>query len=133
MEAEKAYDKIQISLLEELMGILLFNGHRVSVMMNHQALPSLGFSRQERWSGVAIAFSNAWKWKVKVKSLSRVRLLETPWTAAYQALLFMGFSRQDYWSESPVPSPSSMLRAYYVPGTFLSALHLVIHLIFRTT
>ena len=34
---------------------------------------------------VAISFSNAWKWKVKVKSLSRVRLLATPWTAAYQA------------------------------------------------
>ena len=43
---------------------------------------------------VAIAFSNAWKWKVKVKSLSRVRLLATPWTAAYQAPPCMGFSRQ---------------------------------------
>ena len=43
---------------------------------------------------VAISFSNAWKWKVKVKSLSRVRLLATPWTAAYQAPLSMGFSRQ---------------------------------------
>ena len=42
---------------------------------------------------VAISFSNAWKWKVKVKSLSRVRLLATPWTAAYQAPLSMGFSR----------------------------------------
>ena len=47
---------------------------------------------------VAISFSNAWKWKVKVKSLSRVRLLATPWTAAYQAPLSMGFSRQEYWS-----------------------------------
>ena len=42
---------------------------------------------------VAISFSNAWKWKVKVKSLSRVRLLATPWTAAYQAPLSMEFSR----------------------------------------
>ena len=47
---------------------------------------------------VAISFSNAWKWKVKVKSLSRVRLLVTPWTAAYQVLLSMGFSRQECWS-----------------------------------
>ena len=52
---------------------------------------------------VAISFSNAWKWKVKVKSLSRVQLLATPWTAAYQAPLSMGFSRQDYWSGLPLP------------------------------
>ena len=43
--------------------------------------------------------------KVKVKSLSRVRLLETPWTAAYQAPLSMGFSRQEYWSGVPLPAP----------------------------
>ena len=54
---------------------------------------------------VAISFSNAWKWKVKVKSLSRVRLLATPWTAAYQAPRSMGFSRQEYWSGVPLPSP----------------------------
>ena len=47
---------------------------------------------------VAISFSSAWKWKVKVKSLSHVRLFTTPWTAAYQAPLPMGFSRQEYWS-----------------------------------
>ena len=52
-----------------------------------------------------ISFSNAWKWKVKVKSLSRAWLLATPWTAAHQAPLPMGFSRQEYWSGSPVPSP----------------------------
>ena len=45
---------------------------------------------------VAISFSNAWKWKGKVKSLSRVWLVATPWTAAYQALPSMGFSRQEY-------------------------------------
>ena len=44
---------------------------------------------------VAISFSNAWKWKVKVKSLSRIQLLVTPWTAAYQAPLSMGFARQE--------------------------------------
>ena len=54
---------------------------------------------------VAISFSNAWKWKVKVKSLSRVWLLATPWTAAYQAPPSMGFSRQQYWSGVPLPSP----------------------------
>ena len=54
---------------------------------------------------VAISFSNAWKWKVKVKSLSRARFLVTPWTAAYQAPPSMGFSRQEYWSGVPLPSP----------------------------
>ena len=53
---------------------------------------------------VAISFSNAWKWKVKVKSLSRVWLLATPGTAAYQAPPPMGFSRQEYWSGVPLPS-----------------------------
>ena len=43
--------------------------------------------------------------KVKVKSLSRVRLFATPWTAAYQANLSMGFSRQEYWIGVPLPSP----------------------------
>ena len=50
---------------------------------------------------IAISFSNAWKWKVKVKSLSRVLLFTTPWTAAYQAPLSMGLSRQEYWSGVP--------------------------------
>ena len=70
-------------------------------MAAHQAPPSLGFSRQEHW-WVAISFSNAWKWKVKAKSLSRVWLPATPWTAAYQAPWSMGFSRQEYWSEVPL-------------------------------
>ena len=52
---------------------------------------------------VAISFSNAWKWKVKVKSLSCVRFLATRWTAAYQAPPSMGFSRQEYWSGVPLP------------------------------
>ena len=54
---------------------------------------------------VAISFSNAWKWKVKVKLLSRVWLFSTPWTAAYQAPPSMGFSRQEYWSVVPLPYP----------------------------
>ena len=54
---------------------------------------------------VAISFSSAWKWKVKVKSLSHVWLLATPWTAAHQAPPSMGFSGQQYWSGVPLPSP----------------------------
>ena len=57
---------------------------------------------------VAISFSNAGKWKVKVKSLSRVRLLASPWTAAHQAPPSMGFSRQEYWSGVPLPSPKTL-------------------------
>ena len=48
--------------------------------------------------------SNAWKWKVKMKSLSHVQLLATPWTVPYQAPPSMGFSRQEYWSGLPLPS-----------------------------
>ena len=55
---------------------------------------------------VAISFSNAGKWKVKVKSLSRVRLLVTPWTTAYHAPPSMRFSRQEYWIGVPLPSPN---------------------------
>ena len=58
---------------------------------------------------VAISFFNAWKWKVKVKSLSHVQLLATPWTAAHQAPPPMGFSRQEHWSGVPLPSPPSNL------------------------
>ena len=65
-------------------------------------VPGILQARTLEW--VAISFSNAWKWKVKVKSLSRVWLLATPWTAAYQAPPPMGFSRQEYWSGVPLPS-----------------------------
>ena len=51
------------------------------------------------------------KWKVKGKSLSRIRLLATPWTAAYQAPSFTGFSRQEYWSGVPLPSPRLFLHS----------------------
>ena len=47
--------------------------------------------------------------KVKVKLLSRVQLLATPWTAAHQAPPSMGFSRQEYWSGVPLPSPHRVL------------------------
>ena len=65
-------------------------------------IPGILQARTLEWA--AISFSNAWKWKVKVKSLSHVQLLATPWTTAYQAPLSMGFSRQEYWSGVPLPS-----------------------------
>ena len=67
-------------------------------------IPGILQARTLEW--VAISFSSAWKWKLKGKSLSRVRLFTTPWTAAYQAPPSMGFSRQEYWSGVPLPSPS---------------------------
>ena len=63
-------------------------------------VPGILQARTLEW--VAISFSDAGKWKVKVKLLSRVRLLATPWTAAYQAPPSMGFSRQEYWSGLPL-------------------------------
>ena len=72
-------------------------------MAAHQApVPGILQARTLEW--VAISFSSAAKWKVKVKSLSHVRLLATPWTAAHQALPSMGFSRQECWSGVPLPS-----------------------------
>ena len=83
-------------------------------MAAHQApVPGILQARTLEW--VAISFSNAWKWKGKVKLLSRVRLLVTPWTAAYQAPPSVGFSRQEYWSGVPcrplgyLPNPGSNL------------------------
>ena len=67
-------------------------------------VPGILQARTLEW--VAISFSNAWKRKVKVKSLSHVWLLATPSTAAYQAPLSMGFSRQEYQSGLPLPSPT---------------------------
>ena len=66
-------------------------------------IPGIPQARTLEWA--AISFSNTWKWRVKVKSLSHVRLLATPWTAAHQAPPFIGFSRQEYWSGVPLPSP----------------------------
>ena len=73
-------------------------------------VPGILQARILEW--VAISFSNAWKWKVKVKSLSHVLLFATPWTAAYQAPPSTGFSRQEYWSG--VPSPSLLLASMSV-------------------
>ena len=87
-------------------------------------IPGILQARVLKWA--AISFSKAWKWKVKVKSLSCVWLLAMPWTAAYQALLPMGFSRQEYWSGVPLPSLS-------VQYTFSQSAHLDSHLFMETT
>ena len=73
-------------------------------------VPGILQARTLEW--VAISFSNAGKWKVKMKSLNCVRLCATPWTAANQAPPSMGFSRQEYWSGLPLPSPSGLLRGF---------------------
>ena len=74
-------------------------------------VPGMLQARTLEW--VAIFFSNAWKWKLKVKSLSCVRLLATPWTAAFQAPPSMGFSRQEHWSGVTLPSPKLTLKPIY--------------------
>ena len=67
------------------------------------SVPGILQARTLEW--VALSFSNAWKWKVKVKLLTRVQLLATPWTLAYEAPPSIGFPRQEYWSGVPLPSP----------------------------
>ena len=66
--------------------------------------PVPGILQARTLERVAISFSNAGKWKVKVKLLKRVRPSATPWTAAFQAPPSMGFSRQEYWSGVPLSS-----------------------------
>ena len=68
-------------------------------------VPGILQARTLEW--VAISFSNAWKWKMKVKLLRRIWLLATPWTATYQAPPSMGFAKQEYWSGVPLPSPAA--------------------------
>ena len=74
-------------------------------------VPGILQARILEW--VAISFSNAWNWKVKMKSFSRIWLLATPWTAAHQAPPSMGFSRQEYWSGVPLPSPYKYIHTQY--------------------
>ena len=82
-------------------------------------VPGILQARTLEW--VAISFSNAWKWKVKVKSLSRVWLLATPGTAARQAPPSIGFSGQQYWSGVPLPSPLEEYRHVSNPLALTSA------------
>ena len=83
-------------------------------------VPGILQARTVGW--IAISFSNAWKRKVKVKSLSRVRLFSIPWTAAYQTPPSMGFSRQEYWSGLPLPSPLSRSSLTSKRGIIMSIL-----------
>ena len=87
-------------------------------------VPGILQARTLEW--VAMSFSNAWKRKVKVKSLSHVWLLATPWTAAYQAPPFMEFSRQEYWSGLPLPSPISsyLTNIYWATIIFQTLKHI---------
>ena len=73
-------------------------------------IPGILQARTLEW--VAISFSNAWKWKVKVKSLSDVRPSATPRNAAHQAPLSMGFSGQECWNGVPLPSPLAFLTCF---------------------
>ena len=92
-------------------------------------LPGILQARTLEW--VAISFSNAWMWKVKVKSLSRARFLATPWTAAYQTSPSMGFPRQEYWSGVPLPSPKlSVCQCVYV--YIYTHIHTYIHIYIYT-
>ena len=75
-------------------------------------LPVPGILQARTLEWVAISFSSAWKWKVKGKSLSRIQLLATPWTAAYQAPPSVGFSRQKYWNRVLLPSLKPILIIY---------------------
>ena len=84
-------------------------------------VPGILQARTLEW--VAISFSNAGKWKVKVKSFGRVRLFTTPWSAVHQAPPSMGFSRQEYWSGVPLPSPTKRLEAHMSLNYTLSVFH----------
>ena len=85
------------------------------------AVPGILQARTLEW--VAISFSNAWKWKVKVKSLSHVRLPVTPRTAAHQTPPSMGPSRQEYWSGLPLPSLQNTLSPFLCPFAVMYILH----------
>ena len=88
-------------------------------------IPGILQARTLEW--VAISFSNAWKWKVKVKSLSRVRLFATPWTAAHQAPPSMEFSRQEYWSGVPLPSPKRKVKVAQSCLTLCDSMDYTVH------
>ena len=85
-------------------------------------VPGILQARTLEW--VAISFSNARKWKVRVKLLICVRLFETSWSAAYQAPLSVGFSRQENWSRLSLPSLKILLREYYSKKHYLRVIKL---------
>ena len=73
-------------------------------LLGRKAMTNLDGMLKSR--GITLLTETCLKVKVKVKSLSHVRLFATPWTVAYQAPLSMGFSRQECWSGLPFPSPN---------------------------
>ena len=93
-----------------LLLLLLSHFSRVQLCATPPGSPVPGILQARTLEWVAISFSNAWKWNVKVKSLSCVWLLATPWTAAYQASPSVGFFKQEYWSRVPLPSPTYLSR-----------------------
>ena len=86
--------------------------------------PVPGILKAKTLEWVAISFSNAWKWKVTVKSLSCVQLLATPWTTAYQAPPSMGLSRQEYWSGLPLPKVINPLSHIWFANIFFHSIGL---------
>ena len=76
-------------------------------------VPGILQARTLEW--LAISFSSALKWKVKVKLLSHLQLFMTPWTAAHQGPPPMGFSRQEYWSGVPLPSITKPSHLPFLP------------------
>ena len=91
----------------------------IDISQPSSPIPGILQARTLEW--VASSFSNAWKWKVKVKSLSHVWLSVTPWTAAHQAPPPMWFSRQEHWSGVPLSSLEkiSSLSQYHVLSSYL--------------
>ena len=79
-------------------------------------VPGILQARTLEW--VAISFSNAWKWEVKVNSLSRIRLFVTPWAAAYQAPPSMGFSRREYWEGGAIAFSAGVGYYFLLHGIF---------------
>ena len=97
---------MKVKVESEKVGLKL-NIRKTKISPPGSPVPGILQARTLEW--VAISFSNAWKWKVKVKSLSSVWFLASPWIAAYEAPPSMGFSRQEYWSGVPSPSPLAVL------------------------
>ena len=97
-------DQMHVSCMSCIAGIFFITEPPNSVCCTPtgSAIPGILQTRILEW--VAISFSSTWKWNVKVKLLSRVRLSATPWTAAHQAPPSTGFSRLEYWSEVPLSS-----------------------------
>ena len=110
-ENARSYSQLLTPDFKPLLLLLLSHFSRVRLcttpqMAAHQAPLSLGFSRQEYWSG--LPFPSPMH-ACMLSHFSLVQLCSTPWTAAHQAPLSTGFSRQEYWSGLPLLSPSSLI------------------------